>query len=80
VVNSGWRYVNTEWNNPSITCYCLVNDKHQFKMSELLYRFRYDDGTFRVKYEGSDLLARVSWSASVCSYSMLHSVSSYPRA
>lgn len=37
-----------------------VNDKHQFKKSDLLYRFRYDDGTFRFKYEGSDLLARVS--------------------
>ena len=67
MVNSGRRYVNTDWTNPSIAHYCLVNDKHQFKKGELLYRFRYDDGTFRVKYEGSDLLARVSWSTCVSS-------------
>lgn len=37
-----------------------VNDKHQFKKGELLYRFRYDDGTYRTKYDSSELSARVS--------------------
>lgn len=35
-----------------------TNDKHQFKKGELLYRFRYDDGTFRQKYASSELAAR----------------------
>lgn len=35
-----------------------VNDKHQFKRSDLLYRFRYDDGTFRAKLDSSDLISR----------------------
>lgn len=37
-----------------------VNDKHQFKKGDLLYRFRYDDGTYRTKYASSELAARVS--------------------
>lgn len=37
-----------------------VNDKHQFKKGDLLYRFRYDDGTYRPKYDSSELSARVS--------------------
>jgi phosphatidylinositol 3,4,5-trisphosphate-dependent Rac exchanger 2 protein len=37
-----------------------VNDKHQFKKGELLYRFRYDDGTYRTKYNSGELSARVS--------------------
>ena len=43
----------------------LVNDKHQFKRSDLLYRFRYDDGTFRAKLDSSDLISRVG-GGSVC--------------
>ena len=36
-----------------------VNDRHQFKnCAETLYRFRYDDGTFRSKIEGTELAAR----------------------
>ena len=37
-----------------------VNDKHQFKRGDLLYRFRYDDGTFRRKHETTELVAKVS--------------------
>ena len=35
-----------------------VSDKHQFKKAEYLYRFRYDDGTYRGKLESSDVMAR----------------------
>ena len=38
--------------NPSVA------DRHQFKNSEYLYRFRYDDNTFRGKSETADLSAR----------------------
>jgi hypothetical protein len=44
-----------------------IHDKHQFKKGELLYRFRYDDGTFRPKYASSELAAR-----SVRMYCRLH--------
>ena len=46
--------------------YPPVNDKHQFKKGDLLYRFRYDDGTYRTKYASSELSARVSVRASGC--------------
>ncbi len=36
-----------------------VSDRHQFKNDrDLLYRFRYDDGTFRSKINSSDICAR----------------------
>ena len=36
-----------------------VSDRHQFKNDrDLLYRFRYDDGTFRSKINSSDVTAR----------------------
>lgn len=68
------------WSTVSETCQhrqflpTAVNDKHQFKKSDLLYRFRYDDGTFRIKYEGSDLLARVSQHPTVLGSSVLCTV------
>ena len=45
---------------PSPALSPAVSDKHQFKDSALVYRFRYDDGTFHSKWETSDSLARVS--------------------
>lgn len=60
----------------------LVSDKHQFKNTQLLYRFRYDDGTFRHKWETSDVVARVGGECqhglhdSVCS-SCAHRVFEY---
>ena len=35
----------------------LVMDKHNFQNNNLLYRFRYDDGTYRVKQESRYLIA-----------------------
>ncbi|KAL5483897.1 hypothetical protein EMCRGX_G020316 [Ephydatia muelleri] len=35
-----------------------VQDKHQFKIGDLVYRFRFDDRTFRAKYETADLVSR----------------------
>ena len=37
----------------------VVNDKHQFKnCSDILYRFRYDDKTYKGKLESSDVISR----------------------
>uniref|UniRef100_A0A8C4Q0L3 Uncharacterized protein n=1 Tax=Eptatretus burgeri TaxID=7764 RepID=A0A8C4Q0L3_EPTBU len=36
-----------------------VADKHHFKQEPLLYRFRYDDGTFRTRSEMQDMIAKV---------------------
>lgn len=52
--------------------YCAlhaVNDRHQFKDNEYLYRFRYDDNSFRGKLEMDDLSAR-----GVRIYCRLHSM------
>lgn len=46
-----------------------VSDRHQFKNSEYVYRFRYDDNSFRGKLELADLSAR-----SVRIYCRLHSL------
>ena len=33
----------------------IVTDDHQFKNEDLLYRFRYDDGTYRHKHQLQDI-------------------------
>uniref|UniRef100_UPI00358EF05E phosphatidylinositol 3,4,5-trisphosphate-dependent Rac exchanger 2 protein-like n=1 Tax=Myxine glutinosa TaxID=7769 RepID=UPI00358EF05E len=35
-----------------------VADKHHFKQEAVLYRFRYDDGTFRTRSEMQDMIAK----------------------
>uniref|UniRef100_UPI00358FD78A phosphatidylinositol 3,4,5-trisphosphate-dependent Rac exchanger 2 protein-like isoform X2 n=1 Tax=Myxine glutinosa TaxID=7769 RepID=UPI00358FD78A len=46
-----------------------VSDKHQFKNEPLLYRFRYDDGTFKPRNEMQDMIAK-----GVRVYCRLHSI------
>uniref|UniRef100_A0A8C4R2I3 Uncharacterized protein n=1 Tax=Eptatretus burgeri TaxID=7764 RepID=A0A8C4R2I3_EPTBU len=46
-----------------------VSDKHQFKNEPLLYRFRYDDGTFKPRNEMQDMIAK-----GVRVYCRLHSL------
>ena len=42
-----------------ISCFLTVNDKHQFKnTADILYRFRYDDKTYKGKLESSDVITR----------------------
>lgn len=35
-----------------------VHDRHHFKNEAILFRFRYDDGTFKARGESQDLLAK----------------------
>ncbi len=52
-----YMYTCTCPSNPSPLL--PVSDRHQFKNDrDLLYRFRYDDGTFRSKIISSDVTAR----------------------
>lgn len=36
-----------------------VTDKHQFKPEHMLYRFRYDDGTYYPRNEMQDVISKV---------------------
>uniref|UniRef100_A0A8C2L286 Phosphatidylinositol-3,4,5-trisphosphate-dependent Rac exchange factor 1 n=1 Tax=Cyprinus carpio TaxID=7962 RepID=A0A8C2L286_CYPCA len=36
-----------------------VSDKHQFKNEQVLYRFRYDDGTYKARSEMEDIISKV---------------------
>lgn len=36
-----------------------VSDKHQFKNEQVLYRFRYDDGTYKARSEMEDIMSKV---------------------
>lgn len=36
-----------------------VTDKHQFKAEPLLYRFRYDDGTYHPRSDMQDVISKV---------------------
>ncbi|KAG9460765.1 hypothetical protein GDO78_019685, partial [Eleutherodactylus coqui] len=36
-----------------------VSDKHQFKNEQVLYRFRYDDGTYKARSELEDIMSKV---------------------
>lgn len=40
-----------------------VSDKHQFKNEQVLYRFRYDDGTYKARSEMEDIMSKVPASA-----------------
>ncbi|XP_075032497.1 phosphatidylinositol 3,4,5-trisphosphate-dependent Rac exchanger 1 protein [Mixophyes fleayi] len=46
-----------------------VSDKHQFKNEQVLYRFRYDDGTYKARSEMEDIMSK-----GVRLYSRLHSL------
>ncbi|XP_055079008.1 phosphatidylinositol 3,4,5-trisphosphate-dependent Rac exchanger 1 protein isoform X1 [Periophthalmus magnuspinnatus] len=35
-----------------------VSDKHQFKNEQVLYRFRYDDGTYKARSEMEDIMSK----------------------
>ncbi|KAG9331184.1 hypothetical protein JZ751_019898 [Albula glossodonta] len=35
-----------------------VSDKHQFKNEQVLYRFRYDDGTYKTRSEMEDIMSK----------------------
>ena len=37
----------------------LVSDKHQFKNEQVMYRFRYDDGTYKARSELEDIMSKV---------------------
>lgn len=37
----------------------VVTDKHQFKPEHMLYRFRYDDGTYYPRNEMQDVISKV---------------------
>lgn len=37
----------------------LVSDKHQFKNEQVMYRFRYDDGTYKPRSELEDIVSKV---------------------
>uniref|UniRef100_A0A8C1UE13 Phosphatidylinositol-3,4,5-trisphosphate-dependent Rac exchange factor 1 n=1 Tax=Cyprinus carpio TaxID=7962 RepID=A0A8C1UE13_CYPCA len=37
-----------------------VSDKHQFKNEQVLYRFRYDDGTYKARSEMEDIISKMS--------------------
>lgn len=39
--------------------FILVSDKHQFKNEQVLYRFRYDDGTYKARSEMEDIMSKV---------------------
>uniref|UniRef100_A0A669D8E7 Phosphatidylinositol-3,4,5-trisphosphate dependent Rac exchange factor 1 n=1 Tax=Oreochromis niloticus TaxID=8128 RepID=A0A669D8E7_ORENI len=36
-----------------------VSDKHQFKNEQVMYRFRYDDGTYKARSEMEDIMSKV---------------------
>lgn len=38
-----------------------MSDKHQFKNEQVLYRFRYDDGTYKARSELEDIMSKVNW-------------------
>lgn len=37
-----------------------MSDKHQFKNEQVLYRFRYDDGTYKARSEMEDIMSKVT--------------------
>uniref|UniRef100_A0A8C6UY05 Phosphatidylinositol-3,4,5-trisphosphate-dependent Rac exchange factor 1 n=1 Tax=Neogobius melanostomus TaxID=47308 RepID=A0A8C6UY05_9GOBI len=47
----------------------VVSDKHQFKNEQVLYRFRYDDGTYKARSEMEDIMSK-----GVRLYCRLHSL------
>lgn len=43
-----------------------VSDKHQFKNEQVMYRFRYDDGTYKARSELEDIMSKVGHPPSTC--------------
>lgn len=43
-----------------------VSDKHQFKNEQVMYRFRYDDGTYKARSELEDIMSKVGRLLSAC--------------
>lgn len=43
--------------------FLLVSDKHQFKNEQVMYRFRYDDGTYKARSELEDIMSKVGTSS-----------------
>lgn len=37
-----------------------VSDRHQFKNEQVMYRFRYDDGTYKARSEMEDIMSKVT--------------------
>jgi len=56
------RLVKNDWSTLVIEAkrrfVVSVQDKHHFKNEAVLYRFRYDDGTFKHRGESQDLVAK----------------------
>lgn len=48
---------------PHCTPILPVSDKHQFKNEQVMYRFRYDDGTYKARSELEDVMSKVGTSA-----------------
>lgn len=49
----------------------IVSDKHQFKNEQVMYRFRYDDGTYKPRSELEDIVSKVcatvlTWKLMIC--------------
>lgn len=60
--------VETEGGFPSLTSPWVlpVSDKHQFKNEQVMYRFRYDDGTYKARSELEDIMSKVGRLLSAC--------------
>lgn len=54
----------TAWSRAEVTvpsfALILVSDKHQFKNEQVMYRFRYDDGTYKARSEMEDIMSKVT--------------------
>lgn len=47
-------------HRPSVSLHVPpVSDKHQFKNEQVMYRFRYDDGTYKARSELEDIMSKV---------------------
>lgn len=62
-----WQEKRTIYCHPGV----LVSDKHQFKNEQVMYRFRYDDGTYKPRSELEDIMSKVciailSWNLVIC--------------
>lgn len=53
-----------------------VTDKHQFKPEPVLYRFRYDDGTYHPRSDAHDVISKVTTEPSTWHKSRLTRLSS----
>lgn len=47
------------FTNPLVFFAFLVTDKYQFKPEPVLYRFRYDDGTYHPRSDMHDVISKV---------------------